>query len=73
MTMSDIIFRITSTSAYELAVEMYDQGGYRAEARYRDFSLGDAASNYTVRELPDMMSTKISYFFTPSPLVRIWI
>ena len=24
------------------------------------------------RELPDMMSTKILNFFTPSPLVRIW-
>ena len=71
--MTDIIFRITSTSAYELAVEMYDQGGYRAEARYRDFSLGDAASNYTVSELPDMMSAKFSDFLTPSPPVHIWI
>ena len=48
MTMSDIIFRITSSSPYELAVEMYDQEDYRAEARYSAFSLGDAASNYTV-------------------------
>ena len=44
-----IIFRITSSSVlYELLVEMYDQEGYRAEARYKSFSLGDVNSNYTV-------------------------
>ena len=26
-----------------------------------------------LRELPDMMSTKLSEFLTPSSLVRIWI